>query len=262
MTVGGRSVDLLLPCRNELPALEWLLPRVPSGINVILCDNGSTDGSKEFALAYGAQVVSVPTHREVGAAVSAGISLSNAEFVCVMDCDGTVDPEEITALLIPLAKGEADFVLGERVASAGATNFRQRLLTAARNRVVRREFRSGRFGDLGSARAFARVVLEGQGTRTNARYGWNLSATLVALETVGASRIGSVRVRHHPRIGRSQISGSFVGALIATWDSCEALVNFRRAKLSKAAERRRRAPGTPCLLSSFEETRSIASAPS
>ena len=64
--------DLVLPCRDEAPALRDLLPRVPSTFSVIVVDNGSRDGTAAVARELGARVVAETTPG-YGAAVHAGI---------------------------------------------------------------------------------------------------------------------------------------------------------------------------------------------
>jgi glycosyltransferase involved in cell wall biosynthesis len=105
--------DLVLPCRDEAAALPDLLAEVPSGLAVIVVDNGSRDATADVARGHGARVVSEPTPG-YGAAVHAGVTASTAEYVAVMDGDGSLDPTELTALLALVADGHCDLALGRR----------------------------------------------------------------------------------------------------------------------------------------------------
>jgi glycosyltransferase involved in cell wall biosynthesis len=105
--------DLILPCRDEAPALRRLLPRVPSGLGVIVVDNGSRDGTAQVAAAFGARVVGEPTPG-YGAAVHAGLSASRAALVAVMDGDGSFDPVDVLPLLALVEAGDADLAVGRR----------------------------------------------------------------------------------------------------------------------------------------------------
>ena len=70
--------DLLLPCRDETPALTALLPTVPRDFAVIVADNGSTDPTAQVASEWGARVVVEPVPG-YGAAVHAGLTASTRD---------------------------------------------------------------------------------------------------------------------------------------------------------------------------------------
>ena len=107
------ACDLVLPCQNEAGALPGLLAEVPAGFSVIVVDNGSDDGTAEVARAHGARVVSEP-RLGYGAAVQAGVEAATAEYVAVMDGDGSFDPAELPALLRAVVGGRCDLALGRR----------------------------------------------------------------------------------------------------------------------------------------------------
>lgn len=105
--------ELILPCRNEAGALPALLGRVPEGMAILVVDNGSTDGTADVARTLGARVAL--EHRPgYGAAVQAGIASAQAEFVAVMDGDGSLDPAELLPLLQDVAQGRATMAVGRR----------------------------------------------------------------------------------------------------------------------------------------------------
>ena len=80
--------DLVLPCRDEGPALRALLPTVPDTFTVIVVDNGSTDETAAVARSLGARVVA-EARPGYGAAVQAGVTAATADLVAVMDGDGS-----------------------------------------------------------------------------------------------------------------------------------------------------------------------------
>jgi glycosyltransferase involved in cell wall biosynthesis len=104
---------LILPCRDEAAALVDLLPRVPDSLRVIVVDNGSTDGTAEVARRLGAQVV-LETRPGYGAAVHAGVLAADTDLVAVMDGDGSLDPDDLAALVDEVTSGRATMAVGRR----------------------------------------------------------------------------------------------------------------------------------------------------
>src|SRR5579875_2610524 len=106
-------MDIVLPCLDEARALPWVLSRIPAGYRAIVADNGSTDGSADVARRHGALVVDVP-ERGFGAACHAGLGAATSDVVCVMDADGSLDPQQLPRLTQPVLDGDSDLVLGRR----------------------------------------------------------------------------------------------------------------------------------------------------
>jgi glycosyltransferase involved in cell wall biosynthesis len=108
----------MLPARDEAPRIGAVLERVPAGVDVIVVDDGSTDGTGEVAAAAGAVVVRTPG-LGLGAAVRIGLREAvarGADVVAFCDADGEYDPAEIDRLVAPIAAGDADYVVGSRFA--------------------------------------------------------------------------------------------------------------------------------------------------
>ena len=105
--------DLVLPCRDEGPALRGLLPTIPDAFAVIVVDNGSTDDTAEVARSLGARVVR-EDRPGYGAAVHAGVLAATADHLAVMDGDGSFDPVDLLALLEEVRAGRADMATGRR----------------------------------------------------------------------------------------------------------------------------------------------------
>src|SRR5690348_8323761 len=106
-------IDVVLPCLDEAEALPWVLARMPAGYRPIVADNGSTDGSPDIAAAFGALVVTARP-RGFGAAAHAGLTAATTDVVCFLDADGSLDPAQLPDVAGPVARGEADLVLGRR----------------------------------------------------------------------------------------------------------------------------------------------------
>ena len=105
--------DLVLPCRDEGPALREVLPDVPDDFAVIVVDNGSTDDTADVARALGATVVR-EERTGYGAAVHAGVLAATHDFLAVMDGDGSFDAHDLRALLDDVRAGRADLATGRR----------------------------------------------------------------------------------------------------------------------------------------------------
>lgn len=211
--------DVILPVLNEASALPWVLRRMPEGYRPIVVDNGSTDGSPDVARDLGAMVV-VESRRGFGSACAAGLAAAEADVVAFMDCDGSLDPVELPAVVRPVELGDADLVLGARVVSErGAWPVHARVANRILAWVVRR--RTGALlSDLGPMRAARRLALSSLEIRDR-RFGWPLEMVLRAADA--GWRIDEVPVAYAPRSGGSKVTGTLLGTARAVRDMAEVL---------------------------------------
>jgi glycosyltransferase involved in cell wall biosynthesis len=210
--------DVILPVLDEVDAVPSVLQSMPEGYRPIVVDNGSTDGSGELARDLGATVVDEP-RRGFGAACARGLAAADSELVAFMDCDGSLDPVDLPAVVDPVARGEADLVLGARRAEGRAWPAHSRLA----NRVLALELRrrsSARLRDLGPMRAARREGLLGLRIRDR-RFGWPLEMVVRAAERGWA--IAEVEVSYRPRVGRSKVTGTVRGTARAIGDMARVL---------------------------------------
>lgn len=126
LTESGIEVSVVLPCLNESETVAVCVHKAIEGLataqavgEVIVADNGSTDGSQEIALAAGARVV-VASERGYGAALLAGIGEARGTYVIMGDADDSYDFREIPRFVEKLRVGH-DFVQGCRLPSGGGT---------------------------------------------------------------------------------------------------------------------------------------------
>jgi glycosyltransferase involved in cell wall biosynthesis len=102
------EISIVIPVFNEAGILAELLDRVqslkPARTELIVVDDGSTDGSAEVALNAGASVIRHPYNIGNGAAVKSGIRAARGRLIVLMDGDGQHQPEDIPKLLGEAAK--------------------------------------------------------------------------------------------------------------------------------------------------------------
>jgi glycosyltransferase involved in cell wall biosynthesis len=206
-------VDVVLPCLNERGALPWVLSRLPHGYRGIVVDNGSTDGSAELAASLGATVVR-EDRRGFGAADHAGLLAATAEFVAFCDCDGSLDPAQLPALLAPVMDGSADLVLGSRQPQRGSWPRHARIANVVLASRIRR-LTGEQVTDLGPMRAARREGLLAL-AMADRRSGYPLEMFLKA--SLRSWRIVEVPVPYAPRTGRSKVTGTIRGTITAVRD--------------------------------------------
>jgi Glycosyl transferase family 2 len=207
------DVSVVLPCLNEAESVGACVAAAKSALagagisgEVVVVDNGSTDGSPELAADAGARLVR-EAQRGYGSALRAGFAAARGEIVVMADADLTYDFSRIPDLLAPIQAGHADMVLGSRL--GGATRetmpFLHRFvgtpaitfLTArACGRRVVRDSQSG-------YRAFRRdavAELDLQAT------GMELATEMLIRAARGGLRIAEVETGYGPRVGESKLS--------------------------------------------------------
>ena len=110
------SVTVLVAAYNEAPVIGDVVREarhaVPTG-EVLVVDDGSTDGTDRAAADAGARVVRLPANGGKGSAVRRGLSEARGEVIVLIDGDGQDDPTEIPRLLDAL-RADVDLVVGSR----------------------------------------------------------------------------------------------------------------------------------------------------
>ena len=152
-------IVLFMPAHNEEESVGACVRRAPASVlcrpvQVLVVDDGSTDATAARARAAGAQVISVPSNRGLGAAVRLGLAAAvdrGAAAVAFCDADGEYPPEELEALVAPILADEADYVAGSRfLGRIDHMRPHRRLgnmvLTRALSMVARRRITDGQTG--------------------------------------------------------------------------------------------------------------------
>lgn len=218
---AAATCDVVIPCRDEAPALPDLLARIPEGFHPIVVDNGSRDDTAAVARRLGATVVREP-RAGYGAAVHAGLEAATADFVAVIDGDGSMDPAELVALLGDVTSGRADLAVGRRRPSArGVWPWHARAGNAAVLWWLRRRVGMP-LHDIAPMRVARREGLLGLGVEDR-RFGYPVE--LLQRATAAEWRFVERDVSYHPRAAgtRSKVSGSAIGTIRAARDFARVL---------------------------------------
>ena len=120
------SVSIVIPAYNESEAIAEVIGVLRAAApwrEIIVVDDGSTDGTGDRAAAAGATVVRHPYNIGNGAAVKNGIRRATGEYILIVDADGQHPPENALRLVDKL--GTYDLVIGARSAQTQATQARR-----------------------------------------------------------------------------------------------------------------------------------------
>jgi glycosyltransferase involved in cell wall biosynthesis len=130
------TVSVVIPACNEGAVIASVVTELAEAApwrEIIVVDDGSTDGTGEAARGAGARVVRHPYNKGNGAAVKSGIRAATGDYILIIDGDGQHKPSDALALVGQL--GEYDLVVGAR-SSATQAGARRRWGNAALNRVA------------------------------------------------------------------------------------------------------------------------------
>ena len=205
MTAG---VSVIIPAFNEASAIGPVVARVQRvleqasiPVEVLVVDDGSTDGTADAATAEGATVVSHPENAGYGRSLKTGILRATHDLIAITDADGTYPVERLPELLA--LADRFDMVVGQRTGPAYLGNTAKRLARMMFRLIG--EFAAGRkIPDINSGlRVFRRSQIVPFFPHISSGFSFTTTATLVYM--LSGLFVHYVPIDYHPREGRSKV---------------------------------------------------------
>jgi len=221
-------VSVIIPVYNEAASLPLVIDEIPRELvdEILVVDNASTDQSAELARRAGARVIH-ESERGYGSACLAGVAATSGfDILVFLDGDHSDYPEDLRKLLPPILDGNMDLVVGSRMIEKES---RRALLPQARFgnwlATCLMNFLFGiRCSDLGPFRAIRRDSLQSLAMQDR-DFGWTVEMQLRA--KLAGLRVAEVPVRYRARIGRSKITGTLKGTLLAGYKILKTIISYR-----------------------------------
>ena len=204
------ELTILMPCLNEAETLAVCVDKAngylaSSGVvgEVVVADNGSTDGSQEIARAHGARVVDVPD-KGYGSAIRGGIAAARGRYIVMGDADDSYDFTRLDPFLERLRAGD-ELVMGNRfrggIAPGAMPPLHKYLGNPVLSWIGRTFFRTGGIRDFHCGlRGFNRASMIALGLRTT---GMEFASEMVVKSALGGLRMSEVPTTLSPD-GRSR----------------------------------------------------------
>lgn len=212
------TISVIIPAYNEEESISKVIRALPDTLinEVVVVNNNSTDNTETEAVNAGATVLR-ESFRGYGAACLKGIEYlkpKSPDIVVFLDGDYSDYPEEIELLISPVLKDNYDFVIGSRVtgnSETGSFPFHSRLGNILSGILINL-FWKVKYTDLGPFRAirFNKLL---ELNMKDLWYGWTVEMQIKAAKH--KLRIKEVPVSYRKRIGKSKVSGTVKGSVMA-----------------------------------------------
>jgi len=216
--IDDKTIVVIIPAYNEEESLPKVLADIPDFVDeVIVANNGSTDGTVKVAKKVGATVVN-ENERGYGAACLKAIeNIQRTNFFVVVFLDGDFSdfPEEMNRVVVPIVKNDFDLVIGSRMIGdrePGAM-LPQAIFGNWLASFLIKLFWNYKYTDLGPFRAIKYSSL----LRLNMQdrnFGWTVEMQIKAAKQ--KLKIKEVPVSYRKRIGKSKVTGTIKGTIKAS----------------------------------------------
>lgn len=204
-------ISVVIPAFNEVDAVEKTVSDIRAAFDgwgeaddyeIIIVDDGSTDGTGDEAERCGAKVIRHVANCGYGRSLSDGIAAARHDIVAITDADGTYPVDFLPALIAEVRNG-FDMAVGARTGKEYRESFMKSPLRKALRALV--EFTSGRqIPDINSGlRVFRRSTMKQFANNLCATFSFTTSLTLAYMHT--GKQIKYVDIPYHKRIGKSKV---------------------------------------------------------
>ncbi len=220
MNKSQAIIDVIIPAYNEESSIGKVIADLPKEMlrHIIVCDNASTDNTAQVALDAGAIVVPAPK-KGYGSACLQGIAYVKSreqtpDIVVFIDGDYSDYPSQLTEVVQPILDRDMDMVIGSRATGdmeAGAMMPQQIFGNWLATNLIKLIY-NYQFTDLGPFRAIKwdkLVEIDMQ----DEDFGWTVEMQVKAAKF--KFKTSEVPVKYRKRIGKSKVSGTIKGTLLA-----------------------------------------------
>lgn len=236
----GQIIVVIIPTLNEELAIGKVIDAIPKWVDhILVCDNQSTDQTRDIAEKRGATVLT-EDQTGYGSACYRGVhycEVLSPSIVVFLDGDFSDYPEEMSNLVDPIVKNQASFVIGSRTTRqmeglAVEGNLQEMRALPIQARLgnwlacfLITIFWSTKYTDLGPFRAIRFKLLQ-DFRMQDRRYGWTVEMQVKAAHA--QSTILEVPVKYRCRIGKSKITGTVGGSIKAGTDILKTIFLLRK----------------------------------
>ena len=213
------NIGVIIPAFNEEQSIGKVVASIPGNVvnEIVVVNNNSIDNTSAEARNAGATVLN-ETFQGYGAACLNGIQYlqnKNIDIIVFMDGDYSDYPEEINLLVEPIINGQYDFVIGSRILGKrekGALPLQSRMGSIVAGFLIKL-FWGQKYTDLGPFRAIKFDDLLKLKMKDK-WYGWTVEMQIKAVKK--KLRIKEVPVSYRKRIGKSKVTGTIKGTIMAS----------------------------------------------